>query len=79
MSDRDIGKASRVNTSHARTKNTMTSGIPISIQFPKLIGKTTVEQIVKYFNGEKVEKEILIPTSLYYKADAEADPDLKKK
>jgi ribose transport system substrate-binding protein len=47
------------------------------IQFPDQIGRKTVEAIVHYFEGEKVEKEVLIPTALYRKADAEKDPELK--
>ena len=47
------------------------------IQFPKLIGRMTVEQVVKYFNGETIKAEISIDTKLYYQADARADPDLK--
>ncbi len=34
--------------------------------------------IQKYFDGEEVPAEILIPSSLYYKEDAEKDPALKK-
>jgi hypothetical protein len=37
----------------------------------------TIEQIVKYFNGDQVPQELLIPSELYYKADAEKDPELK--
>lgn len=47
------------------------------IQFPKEIGRRTVQQIIKYKNGEDVEAEILIPTKLYRQADAKADPELK--
>ncbi len=47
------------------------------IQFPKKIGKITVDQIIAVFNGDEVKKEILIDTKLYYKADAMADPELK--
>jgi ribose transport system substrate-binding protein len=47
------------------------------IQFPKLIGQTTVQKIAAYFNGDTVEKEILIDTALYYQKDAKNDPDLK--
>ena len=47
------------------------------IQFPDQIGRTTAQTILKYFDGEEVEKEILIPTALYRKADAEKDPELK--
>ena len=46
------------------------------IQFPDRIGKTTIEQMLNYFNGEEVPPEILIPSELYYKADAENDPAL---
>lgn len=45
------------------------------IQFPDKIGQITVQTIMKYFGGEEVEPEVLIPTSLYYKADAENDPE----
>lgn len=47
------------------------------IQYPDRIGKNTVESIVKYFAGETVPAEQLIPTGLYRKADAEKDPELK--
>lgn len=48
-----------------------------SIQFPDKIGRTTVQAITKYMSGEKVEPQILIPTALYYKADAAKDSALK--
>ena len=47
------------------------------IQFPDRIGQQTVQAIVQYFKGETLEPEILIPTALYRKADAEKDPALK--
>ncbi len=47
------------------------------IQFPDRIGRETVKAIVKHFAGEDVPPEILIPTALYRKADAEKDPELK--
>jgi ribose transport system substrate-binding protein len=47
------------------------------IQFPDQIGRRTVEAIVKHFAGEPVPPEILIPTALYRKADAEKDPALR--
>jgi ribose transport system substrate-binding protein len=40
------------------------------IQFPDRIGQRTVEAIVRYFEGEDVPREILIPTELYRRADA---------
>jgi ribose transport system substrate-binding protein len=47
------------------------------VQFPDKIGRTTAQTIFRHFDGENVEKEILIPTALYRKADAEKDPELK--
>jgi ribose transport system substrate-binding protein len=47
------------------------------IQFPEKIGAETVQMIVRHFKGEAVPKEILIPTALYRKADADKDPTLK--
>lgn len=47
------------------------------IQFPKQIGSKTVQVIMDYMGGKKVKPQYLIPTRLYYKADAEADPELK--
>jgi len=44
------------------------------IQFPDRIGRETVRTIMKYFEGESVPPEILIPTQLYTKADAQNDP-----
>ena len=43
------------------------------IQFPDRIGAETVTAIMKYMNGEDVEAEILIPTSLYRQEDALKD------
>jgi len=45
------------------------------IQFPDQIGRVTIEQMIKHFDGDRVESEILIPSKLYYRADAEHDPD----
>lgn len=47
------------------------------VQFPDRIGKVTVEQIMKYFAGDDVPAEILIPSELYYQADALKDPELQ--
>jgi ribose transport system substrate-binding protein len=46
------------------------------IQFPDQIGAKTVETIMDYLEGKDVPDEILIPTALYRKADAESDPEL---
>lgn len=47
------------------------------IQFPDRIGAETVRAIVKHFSGETLPAQLLIPTALYRKADAEKDPALK--
>lgn len=47
------------------------------IQFPDQIGRKTAQAIIKHFRGEAIDPEILIPTALYRKADAENDPELK--
>ncbi|MCM8526658.1 MAG: substrate-binding domain-containing protein [Lentisphaeraceae bacterium] len=49
------------------------------IQFPKEIGAKTVQQIIAYKNGDKVESEILIPTKLYRQEDAQKDSELEGK
>ena len=47
------------------------------IQFPKKMGSVTVENIMKYLDGEPIEKVQLIPTKLYRQEDAKADPELE--
>jgi ribose transport system substrate-binding protein len=47
------------------------------IQFPDKIGVETMRAIVRHFARETLPSEILIPTGLYRKADAEKDPALK--
>lgn len=47
------------------------------VQYPDRIGRETARAIVRYFRGEEVEPEILIPTGLYRRADALADPELR--
>ena len=47
------------------------------IQFPDKMGVETVKAIMRHFDGEEQEKEILIPTSLYRQKDGEADESLK--
>jgi ribose transport system substrate-binding protein len=49
------------------------------IQYPDRIGAMTVDSIVRYFAGETLPAEQLIPTGLYRKADAEKDPELAAK
>jgi ribose transport system substrate-binding protein len=47
------------------------------VQFPDKIGAITFGSILRYFDGEKLAPEILIPTALYRQADALKDPSLK--
>jgi ribose transport system substrate-binding protein len=47
------------------------------IQFPDRMGVEIVAAIIKHSKGEDVPKEMLIPTSLYRKADGEKDAALK--
>ena len=47
------------------------------IQFPDRIARMTVDTIVRYFAGEDVPAEQLIPTALYRQADAQKDETLK--
>lgn len=46
------------------------------IQFPDRIGSTTISMIVRYFAGEDIPSEVLIPSELYYREDALKDPEL---
>jgi ribose transport system substrate-binding protein len=46
------------------------------IQFPDKMGVQIVESIVRWSKGESLPPQMLIPTSLYRKADAERDPTL---
>jgi ribose transport system substrate-binding protein len=47
------------------------------IQYPDKIARITVQSILKYFDGEKLPPEILIPTGLYRKADTANDPEAR--
>lgn len=47
------------------------------IQFPAKMGVEVVKAIVKHSKGEELPPQMLIPTSLYRKADAQKDPELK--
>ena len=48
------------------------------IQFPERMGSETVVMIDKYFRGDDLAPEILIPSALYYQEDARKDPSLQK-
>jgi ribose transport system substrate-binding protein len=43
------------------------------IQHPDQIARETAKAVLHYFKGEPVERQILIPTNLYRKADAEKE------
>jgi ribose transport system substrate-binding protein len=47
------------------------------IQYPDKIGATAIQAITKYLAGEPPQAQILIPTTLYTKAEADKDPALK--
>ena len=47
------------------------------IQFPDRMGVQIVDAIVRHSKGESLPAQMLIPTSLYRKADAMKDPELK--
>ena len=47
------------------------------IQHPDKMGRQIVQLIMKYQAGEDFTQEPLIPATLYTKADAAQDPDLK--
>ena len=47
------------------------------IQFPEQMAVEVVRAFIAYSKGEEVQPEILIPTRLYRKSDADADPALK--
>ena len=47
------------------------------IQFPDKMGVQIVAAIIRHSKGETLPPQMLIPTSLYKKADAAKDPELK--
>jgi ribose transport system substrate-binding protein len=47
------------------------------IQFPDQMGVRMVDAIIRHSKGETLPPQILIPTSLYRRADALKDPELK--
>ena len=47
------------------------------IQFPDQMGIRIVDAIIRHSKGETQPEQTLIPTKLYRKADADADPELK--
>ena len=46
------------------------------IQFPDKMGAEIVDAIIRHSKGETLPPQLLIPTSLYRRADAERDPEL---
>jgi len=47
------------------------------VQYPEKIGQTVIDTVARYLDGEEVAAEILIPCTVYRKADADADQTLK--
>jgi len=47
------------------------------VQFPDRMAQTTIEMISRWFAGDEVPPEILIPSELYYREDAVKDPALQ--
>ncbi len=47
------------------------------IQFPDRMGVEIVHAIINYSKGNEVPPQVLIPTALYRKADADQDPTLR--
>lgn len=46
------------------------------VQYPRKIGQKAIDAVARYLAAERVEPEILIPCTVYRKADAEKDPTL---
>lgn len=47
------------------------------IQFPDRMGQMTMDAILRFFAGEKLPEQTLIPSELYGKTEADADPALR--
>jgi len=47
------------------------------VQYPERIGSTVADAVYRYLVGKEVQPEILIPVTIYRKADADADPTLR--
>jgi ribose transport system substrate-binding protein len=47
------------------------------VQYPRKIGQKVAAAVFRYLAGEPVEPEILIPCTIYRRADADEDPSLK--
>jgi ribose transport system substrate-binding protein len=48
------------------------------VQYPDKIGRTTIDVIARYMAGEHVPPQVLIPCTIYRKADAEKDKTLRE-
>ena len=46
------------------------------VQYPDQIGRKTIDAIARYRAGEEVDPELLIPCTIYRKAEADIDPTL---
>lgn len=46
-------------------------------QYPEKIGSQAIDAVARYMTGQQLPPQLLIPCTIYRKADAEADPTLK--
>jgi ribose transport system substrate-binding protein len=70
-----VGFDAQTPARHAVKEGTLYATI---VQYPKKIGQTVTDAVHQYLVGKEVEKEILIPVTIYRKADADEDPVLKE-
>jgi ribose transport system substrate-binding protein len=47
------------------------------VQYPERIGRETVQAIVRYYEGDRLPRDLLIPTGLYRQEDGRKDETLK--
>ena len=65
-----VGFDAQAEAREAIKKGTLYATI---VQYPERIGRTTAEAIHNHLIGKEVEAEILIPVTIYRKADADAE------
>ena len=66
-----------VNAAHAANGANYSVSDPTSGQSLAVLSVQVVDAIVRHSKGETLPPQMLIPTKLYKKADAENDPELK--
>jgi ribose transport system substrate-binding protein len=70
-----VGFDAQTPARHAVKEGTLHATI---VQYPKKIGQTVTDAVHQYLVGKDIEREILIPVTVYRKADAEADSSLQE-